>query len=245
MIQLQDISLDKRLVHITLDLAAGQFVHVLGANGAGKSTLLRVMAGLQSPHNGDVYWQGQNLADMPLLTQASIRGYHEQQNNGQFEILVEEFLSFFTGKVDEFSPEPIENALEIKALMQRKLCHLSGGEIQRVMLARALLQIWSRITLGQAIVLLDEPLHSLDIRHQLSLLRLLSSISQWGNLVVMTSHDINLSVNSASHICLIKNGSIAAWGRPLQVMTEDNLMSVLGCRLRLVQSNEASYFLPL
>ncbi len=114
-------------------------------------------------------------------------------------------------------------ALELKPLLSRPVTRLSGGEQQRVNLARALWQVWAAIEAGEALLVLDEPMQGLDIRHQLTFLTFLQQLCQQGNTTIISSHDLTLSARFASHAMLLNSGRHIASGDISQVFTPANL----------------------
>src|SRR5690606_34501352 len=115
---------------------------------------------------------------------------------------VNESLYFFIPNLFEI-PEQLESALEIGPFLNKSMQQLSGGELRRVQIARALLQIWPAIERGHALVLLDEPLQGLDLRHQSLLMQLLTDIAAKGNSLIISNHDLNLCYRYADKVALL------------------------------------------
>ncbi|MEM7440259.1 MAG: ATP-binding cassette domain-containing protein, partial [Pseudomonadota bacterium] len=124
---------------------------------------------------------------------------------------------------------------------------LSGGEQQRVQLARVLAQVWEPQRNGvPSWLLLDEPVSSLDIAHQLSVMRIARDYADAGGGVVAVMHDLNLTAMVADHVVLINAGHVVADGPPSDVLTDETLSPVYGCNIRvgLTPSGTAPWFLP-
>ncbi|MBT0587636.1 ATP-binding cassette domain-containing protein [Alteromonas oceanisediminis] len=239
---LENVQCDNRLQDISFTVRSGQCVHVVGENGAGKTTLLLAMAGLlNNGTEGQIKLNNVDLRQYSLAQLATSRCFLSQQVSCQFDLTVAEILHFYT-EVARI-PAEIEDALELSPLLAQSLLQLSGGEQQRVHIARCLLQIWPAIQRGEGVLLLDEPLQSLDVAHQQCLLQLLSRLVAQGNVVVMSCHDVNTSYHHASHVALLLNGQMIASGQSKSVLTPNNLKTTLKCDFHLIYSENAYEFL--
>ena len=224
MLRLKNISLESRIEDVELHIKQGECWHLLGNNGAGKSSLLGLMSGLLAPQKGEVLFNEHNIVDMSIAELAVYRCFLQQLPQSEFDISLRELLFFYTQRTD--FPRQVEQALELNGLMHKPLKYLSGGQQQRFHLARCLSQVWHTIEQGQALVLLDEPSQHLDVKYQASLMRLLSTITKRGNIVVMSSHDINQSHQYASHIAWIKHNKIVSSGAVAEQMSTDKINHV-------------------
>ena len=198
------LAIPHRLAPLDLAWPGGQLVALLGPNGSGKSTLLGALAGIL-PAEGAVLLGGEVLTDLSWPELARRRAMLPQRQPQLFHIPVFQVLSL--GLDEEGLPEAqgravaeICAALELDALLARDFSRLSGGEQQRVLIARTLLQLWPGLNTDGRVLLLDEPLAGLDLHHQLALLRLLKRLSRQGLLVVIAIHDINLAIDWADRI---------------------------------------------
>lgn len=234
-VSLTSINVDKRLADITGQINQGDCVHLVGPNGAGKSTLLNVIAGITPIDEGSCTLLGNAVATWPLSSLAGIRCMLGQQNYSAFPLQVSEYLSFYPSYKTNGDdvPDIVEAALEVQQFASKSLNTLSGGERQRVELCRVLLQVWPAVTKGAAIILLDEPLQGLDIRHQYALVSLLQTLCARGNTVIMSSHDLALSANYSSHMWMLKQGGMIDSGIPRQVVTKDNLETTFDCHFAI------------
>ncbi|QJR79794.1 ATP-binding cassette domain-containing protein [Alteromonas pelagimontana] len=225
---LSDITLATRLRGISLHLHAGVCTHILGANGAGKSSLLLILAGLCKADSGAFLLDGKTIAEFGLAELAGFRGFHQQQTHILFELTARELFQFYANRNagDDYLPAELEQALEVSHLLPRPLNQLSGGEQQRVNLCRAFLQVWSAVERGRAVLIFDEPLQGLDIRHQHALLILCRRLSAAGNTIVLSCHDLQLSAQYADQVVLLKKGKVVSAGAPLSVMTSAMLQQV-------------------
>ncbi|CAJ1806210.1 Vitamin B12 import ATP-binding protein BtuD [Aeromonas hydrophila] len=210
------LAVANRLAPLDLAWQGGQLVALLGPNGSGKSTLLGALAGLL-PGQGEVRIGGQSLADLSWPALAQLRAMLPQRQPQLFHIPVFQVLSL---GLDEAQPTSRQNeaiqalcqALELEALLARDFSRLSGGEQQRVLIARTLLQLWPSLNPAGRVLLLDEPLAGLDLHHQLALLRLLKTLARQGLLVVLAIHDINLAIDWADRILCLQQGRVVREG---------------------------------
>ena len=216
------------LKDVSVAVASGTVTALVGPNGAGKSSLLRVLSGeLASPA---VTLDGTPLARLDIRELARRRSVMTQSTSMAFDFLVCEVLAM--GWVGEAQPhaaalEEVANACRLNPLLHRRFNTLSGGERQRVQFARCWLQIWRRHS-GNAsrYLLLDEPTSSMDLQHELLVLRLArrASASNVGVLIVL--HDLNQAARFADRVALMANGAIIANGPPETVLTSATLSRV-------------------
>ncbi len=222
------------LSDVNMDIAPGEVVAVLGANGAGKSTLLSAIAGELVADAGSIGLDGRNIADLSAHQQAQVRAVLPQKPGLSFAFTVAEVVAMGAYPFAQASPlavrQWVSEALlcaEVSELSERAYPELSGGEQQRVQFARVLVQCQAIFAQnGHAYLLLDEPLSSLDPRHQLQLLqtlRRLAHTQQFGVLVIL--HDINLAAE-CDRIAMMARHTVIALGTPAQVLTVANLQAV-------------------
>ncbi|MBP8113514.1 MAG: ATP-binding cassette domain-containing protein, partial [Aeromonas sp.] len=134
-------------------------------------------------------------------------------------------------------------ALELDALLARDFSRLSGGEQQRVLIARTLLQLWPGLNTDGRVLLLDEPLAGLDLHHQLALLRLLKRLARQGLLVVIAIHDINLAIDWADRILCLQQGRVVSEGG-VDVIDEALLERVFQIKTDRVEAAGRVWFMP-
>ena len=237
------VSLGNRPVlrDIALSLKPGRVTAIAGPNGSGKSTLLRTLAG-ELPHDGELMLSGRPLARLQPQELASMRGVLPQSTEVAFSFTVGEVvrLGLLAGRrgAGDNGAERIERALArvgLAGFAGRDCQELSGGEQQRVQLARVLCQIPDPVLPdGTACwLLLDEPVSSLDIRHQLEIMGLARDFARAGGGVIAVMHDLNLTALFANDLLLVRDGRIAASGPVAEVMTDAILEKVYSCRLRV------------
>jgi iron complex transport system ATP-binding protein len=203
-------------------LEPGMFVAVVGANGAGKSTLLSVLAGLMAPDAGEVRRDGRPLAAMPRRELARRRAYLPQNPRAEWPISVERVVALgllpqlpaFGGLPGGLEPRLTQaiEACDLTAQRQQPATTLSGGELARAMLARALIG-------DPEILIADEPISGLDPRHALDTVGRLADLAARGKLVVAAIHDLTLAARHTTHLLALKAGRLAAFGRTGEVLT--------------------------
>lgn len=223
LLQLHDVEDAGRLGPVTASVTQGQILHLVGPNGAGKSTLLARMAGI-TRGAGVVIFNGQKIESVPAPLLARQRAYLAQQQMPPFAMPVWHYLSLHqhTHPDDELSGN-IARALGLDDKLGRTVNQLSGGEWQRVRLAAVILQIHPQANPEGQLLLLDEPMNSLDVAQQAALDRLLSELVQVGITVIMSSHDLNHTLRHAHHAWLLRQGKMIAEGARDAVMTPQNL----------------------
>ncbi len=216
----------------SLALEEGTTTIVVGPNGAGKSTLLKLLTGELSPSQGTVRMDGATLPQIPAWELACRRAVMVQNQRLAFPFSVYEVARLGLEGVGRAQSrtrksEIIAQALEtagVVGLAGREYQTLSGGEQQRVQFARALCQLEAGRSVAQRqILFLDEPIASLDLCHQLSLLDAARSIAAQGAAVLVVLHDLNLAVTYADRLVVMHEGAIVAQGEPSAIL-DDNLL---------------------
>ena len=221
----------KEILHgITADLPADRFVALLGPNGCGKSTLLKHLYRVHRVQTGKITMDGTPIADILLRTAAQEIGVMGQFHTVDFDFSVEEIALMGRAPYKESFEEDTEEdrALVSAALArvgmmdaaERSFNELSGGEQQRVMLARCLVQ-------EPQLLILDEPTNHLDIKYQLHILELVKSL---GIGVIAALHDLNLAAMYADLLVVMKAGRIERIGAPRDIITEEMLDRIYSVR---------------
>lgn len=243
------VRLGRRPVLPGLDFTArpGRLTAIVGPNGSGKTTLLRALTG-ELPHGGTVRLNGRDIARMKPWQLAAIRGVLPQATTLAFPFTVIEVvrlgLAAGTAGADPSLPLRALARVDLAGFAGRFYNDLSGGEQQRVQLARVLTQVWEPVAAGEPRwLLLDEPVSSLDIGHQLTVMELARDYARAGGGVIAVMHDLNLTAMYADRIVLMHRGRIAAQGSPAEVLTDATLSAAYGCRLRVSTPPPAGPFL--
>lgn len=219
---------------VSFQVAPGCLLAVLGANGAGKSTLLRAIGGEGHVARGTVRWKGAPVAAIPLEGIARERAFLDQHSAVPFAFTVREVVMM--GRYPHFSAVPsnadeaaVDRAMErmrITQLQHRPMPSLSGGERKRAHIARAMAQLDNGG--GPSLLLMDEPLNDLDVKHQLGVMAHARTYAEAGHCVVAVLHDVNLAARYAHRILLMAGGRTLALGAPREVLTPQVLEKAYG-----------------
>lgn len=227
------------LRNISLTLGPGELVALIGPNGAGKSTLLRVLTGYLSPDNGTCSLKGKPLTEWSPQALSRQRAVMRQQSQLGFDWPVEDVVAMGRAPWEQAGGQRIvRDVMALTGclpLSGRKYNALSGGEQQRVQLARALAQLWVD-SAPQGWLFLDEPTSALDLYHQQHLLRLLKQLTSGGQLhVCAVLHDLNLAALWADRLVLLHQGEIVAEGSASEVLQAQTLSRWYGAEVHIGQ----------
>lgn len=216
---------------ISFSLRPGELLVILGANGAGKSTLFRLISGEKSPTQGNVKLHGKQISDYTIAQLALKRGVLNQQNIVNMAFTVLEIVMM--GRYPHYRNSPclkdsqiageVMDLTGITPFSDRSYLSLSGGEQQRVQLARVLAQIWD---VPNALLLMDEPVASLDLQYQQQTLAIAKMLTNRGFMVISILHDINLAGQYADRIIMLKNGRKWYDGTVAEVLSPKNIYEV-------------------
>ncbi len=224
---------------VNLTVHAGEVLAVIGPNGVGKSTLIRASSGSLKPAGGRVTIDGRDVHHLRVEERAKLIAVVPQAIR-----LPEAFSVFETvlmgrtpylgwlGRESEKDRSAVQSALERTGTLEltdRPLGELSGGEQQRVLIARALAQ-------AARTLLLDEPTAHLDLKHQAGVLSLVRSLAHAENHAVLIAlHDLNLAAQYADRVALLSNSGVAALGTPEEVLTAENLSPAYGLHITVYE----------
>ena len=241
------------LSHISLEAQAGELLAIAGPNGAGKSTLLKTLSEKIKLDVGCVTINDSDITKYTPIELAKIRGILSQSVPASLPFEVEEVIMM--GRYPHFDEYPNEvdfviireviSALDIVHLAKRAYATLSGGEQQRVQLARVLAQIWTHDKNDSEVkyLFLDEPVSSLDLYHQQTVLQMAHRLAQSGYCVIAVLHDLNLITQYADKVLLVYQGHVDAYGSPSFVFTKDRIKHVYGINVRLIQDSVSGQLL--
>ncbi len=199
----------KILQNITFGAKKGEMVSILGKNGAGKSTLLKNIAKILKPLKGTVYLNEKDLNKLKLKEFAKTVGYVSQKNDitdlNVYDYLMlgrKPYFNFFPKKKDIDKVNEIIEKLDLNNFKSKNINELSGGEFQKIAIARAIVQ-------ESKILLLDEPTNNLDLKNQIEILNLIKQITKEKKLItIIIIHDINLSLKYSDRLLFMKDGII-------------------------------------
>jgi len=220
---------------VGFDVSAGQWVGVLGPNGAGKTTLLRAIGG-HIPFEGDIRLNSTPVDQMPDQARARTQAFVRQARSLTFDFTVEEFVLLgrapHRGWLRAYRPadrERVRAALarvDLEGFASRSVLSLSGGEMQRVFLAQALVQ-------DADLLMLDEPTAHLDVHYQFSFMEQVRALVAEGRTVLAVGHDLELAARYADRLLLLDDGELRAEGPPASVLTPTRIAEVFGMRAEL------------
>src|SRR5690606_5535570 len=236
-----DVRLNGRhiLHQVSLSARPGQLTAIVGPNGSGKSTLLKAMCRDQA-YEGNIRLDGRELRSLSPLQAATLRAVLPQASTLPFPFTVREVVAMGVSAgrpgvgADALAslPEAALDAVDLPGFGGRYYGELSGGEQQRVQLARVLCQVWLPVLDGvPRFLLLDEPVSSLDIRHQLMIMDVARRFADSGGGVIAVLHDLNLAAMYADQVVALRKGELAASGRPEAVITDSVVEDVFECPL--------------
>ncbi len=211
---------------VSFELKAGEVLAFIGPNGAGKSTLFKVADRLLRPMEGRVELDGRDIWDLPERTLARSLALVLQASHVTWPFTVRQAVMMgrfsHRGWVSAYTPEDVRAVDEalaaagLEEFSERSLDCLSGGEVQRVMIARAIAQ-------KPSVILLDEPVSHLDIKYQVSVLELVRRLAREGMAVGVSLHDLNLASLYSDRIGLLSGGVLSAIGDPASILSKENI----------------------
>ncbi|MBP9713844.1 MAG: ABC transporter ATP-binding protein [Sterolibacterium sp.] len=221
LIEARHLSLPPRLSDLSFTLEAGKILGIIGPNGSGKSTLLHSLAGLL-PYQGQSLFKGQEISTLPAAQRARGIGLLPQACDSAWSLSVEDVVSLGRLPWNDRDATAIQAAMQQTGVLdfrQRKINQLSGGEQARVWLARVLAGC-------PQLLIADEPIASLDLHYQRSIMDSLRQYADRGNAVILAIHDFSLAARYCDTLCLLQEGRCYCHGRPSEVLTEHALSQV-------------------
>ena len=224
------------LKHLSCVIPSGKVLGVLGPNGSGKSTLLKLLARVLQPHQGTISLFGESLSGLSQADIAKHVALVPQETIQVFPFTIGEMVLMgryphhrgwggwhWEDSQDWNVARQAMEEMDVAHLGHRLVTEVSGGERQRAVIARALVQ-------EPSILLLDEPTAFLDLHHQLDIARIIQRLNRERALtVILVSHDLNLASQYCDHVMLLTDGEIAAMGEPVEVIRPEILERVYGC----------------
>jgi len=234
---------------ISLELHPREMLGVIGPNGSGKSTLIQCIDGLLKPKTGSILLDGNDLKNISRKEMAKKVGYVPQTTSRSFfpstvldTVLMgrRPHLGWRSSNKDVKNVIGVLRLIGIEDLAMRDINELSGGQQQKVLIARAIAQ-------DPSILLLDEPTSNLDIKHQLEVIEIIREKVMERNIsAIMAVHDLNLAAKYTDRIVMMKDGKIFAAGTPDKVLTPENIRSVYGVVAEVINNNGTSpHIIPL
>jgi iron complex transport system ATP-binding protein len=241
---------DRRVLDdVSLAVGPGEVLGLLGPNGSGKTTLLRCLLAFLAPAAGRVTLDGRDVREIPRRDFARRVAAVPQDMPVDFPLRVWELVQLgrlpylphgglgFEGASDRRAVDAALEVCGIASLADRPLHQLSGGELRRAFVARALAQ-------DTAVVLLDEPTSGLDLRHQVAIARLLRERARQGRSIVVVVHDLNLAIQLCDRVVMLSQGRVVASGPPRTVMRRELVSEIYGVGVTVIESGADSILLP-
>lgn len=241
MITLQDVRKDYgndvAIGPVNLEIPTGGITALVGPNGAGKSTLLTMIGRLLAVDSGTVSIGGTDITQAKSKDLAKVVSILRQENHFVTRLTVRQLVGFGRfpysgGRLTEQDEEIVSKYIDflgLGALEGRFLDQLSGGQRQRAYVAMVLCQETEH-------VLLDEPLNNLDIAHSVEMMQhLRSAATELGRTIVIVLHDINFAARYADYICAAKDGAIAAFGTPAEIMRDELLTEIFNTPVQVIE----------
>jgi iron complex transport system ATP-binding protein len=235
------------LKNINLNASPGEITAIIGPNGAGKSTLLKCIAGLLKPKSGRILINGRDVKEFKREEIVKIVSYIPQDHSIRavltvFEVVLLGRIHSLSWKVDDKDLEITLKTLKdlgIEKFASRYIDELSGGQRQMVFIAQALVR-------EPKVLLLDEPVSNLDIKHQLEILDLIRKITNENNITTLIIlHDLNLAARYADKLVVLRKGEIYANGKPEHVLTKEMIRDVYGVYAKVDNDDGVPQIIPL
>ncbi|POP47242.1 vitamin B12 ABC transporter ATP-binding protein BtuD [Superficieibacter electus] len=235
LLQMRNVEEDGRLGPLSAEVKSGEVIHLVGPNGAGKSTLLSRLAGLTGG-KGTILFNDRPLMQWSATVLARHRAFLTQQQTPPFAMPVWHYLKLHqTGQAHEEILEAFAGKLDLSDKLGRQLNQLSGGEWQRVRLCAVILQIHPASNPQGQLLLLDEPMNSLDVAQQAGLDAVLRELSEAGIAIVMSSHDLNHTLRHAHRVWLLRGGKMIACATADKALTPVRLAAAYGMPFRRLE----------
>ena len=226
------------LNNISFEVYSGTLLSILGANGAGKTTLIKCINGILNFKKGEVLIDEKNFNNKSLKAKSKIMSYVPQITSSfdidltVFDIVLLGRVPHKTFKFSEWDKQIALNnikKLDLEKYLFSYVGELSGGEKQRVLIARALTQ-------EPKILILDEPISNLDLKFQLETMKILKNLAKEKNLIVITIlHDLNFAISYSDKILFLKNGKINNFGDTKKIITTENIKEIFSVDIDIVQ----------
>lgn len=229
---------------IDCEVKQGELVSVLGPNGCGKTTLVKCINRIHDPWSGRIQMGDKELQICSHNEIAKRIGYVPQVSSGALSGTVIDFillgrrqyLNWRLKEEDLLAVMDVLERLNIREFANRDFGSLSGGQRQKVLVARALLQT-------SELYIFDEPTSNLDLKNQIEIMELARGIvDHEGKSVIMVVHDLNMALHYSDRIILMNNGTVSAQGTPEVVLTSENIQTVYGVKTRLESSGYINPF---
>ncbi len=235
------------LERVTIGIEGGEMVSLVGPNGSGKTTLIKCINRILKPRKGTILVEGKDVEKIKLRRLSRLLAYVPQSTGYLFPSTVfdtvllgrKPYVNWGISRRDKEIVSRVLSLMGLEEMALRQFNELSGGERQKVLIARALAQ-------EPEIILLDEPTSNLDLRHQLEVLNIIRSVvEERGITVVMAIHDLNLAVRFSDKLIFLNKGRIHDAGESTKVLTRENVESVYGVKAVILKDSGVLHIVPL
>ncbi len=234
------------LQDVDMRVGGGELIGIIGPNGAGKSSLLKLISKEYHGYDGEILVNGRDLKEYKIMELAKFRAVLPQSNYLAVNLKVLDIVMM--GRYPHFNYKPSSediriaksclNEMGMLGFQERMIFSLSGGEQQRVQLARVLAQIYQ---MKEGILLMDEPINGLDLEYQQVILEKAKDLAGLGMCVICVLHDINLAAQYADKILLLKNGKVKGFGPPEKVLTEEAVFEMYHTKVKRIEKGILGY----
>ena len=231
---------------ISFKVDKGDMVSIIGPNGSGKSTLIRLLSNEISPSSGKIKFQDRYNHDWDPVKMALYRSVLSQSSQLSFPFSVLDIVKMgrypvrVSGQIeDEMGVcEDILQFFDLEGLKYRNYITLSGGEKQRVQLARVIAQIWSKDSYSDKLLILDEPTSYLDINHQYELFNFLEDLNNKGLTIIVVLHDLNHAILKSNKIAMLKSSELIKYGDIDKVFNSEVLKEIFSIDLEVLKNSK-------
>lgn len=232
------------LKNVSFKIEEPQFITIIGPNGSGKTTLLKNICGILKHNKGDISIKNSNIKDLSRKNLSKLVAIVNQDQNNIYNYSVEEIIEMGTYVLDLKHTERkdflqnLYKITDIEDFLDKSILNLSGGEKQRVFITRALAQ-------NSPLVLLDEPISNLDLKHQVDIMELCKNLVKEKNITIISVlHDINFALKYSDKILVMHKGQIKSFGESSKVLTESLIEEVFGQKVDFIKHNDTTVVVP-
>ena len=230
---------------VSFNVSYGDLISIIGPNGSGKSTLIKLISGQLIPSKGSVKINDKNLDKWDLISLAKIRSILSQSHNLSFPFKVIDIVrmgrSPFKGENSNKNHEICKiliKKFDLENYINRNYITLSGGEKQRVHLARVIAQIWSYNNFKNKLLILDEPTSFLDIKHQCFLFQFLKQLNKKGLSIILVLHDLNQALDISNKILMLKDSNLIHYSSKNDCINKKKIKMVFDVDLDIIKDNK-------
>jgi len=233
---------------ISLDINIGDMVSVVGPNGSGKSTLVKLISSELEPSSGQILIYNKSIKLWGAKDLSKFRGVLSQSSYLSFPFSTFDIVKMgrypfsSSKKINDDICSSVIKLLDLDDKVSQIYTTLSGGEKQRVQLARILAQIWSKDSYDNKLLILDEPTSFLDIKHQFSLFKLLKTLNEKGLTVIMVLHDINHALSFSQKIIMLNDSKLIEYGHIEEIINSEVLEKLFNLKLSVNKNKKTKKF---